>query len=175
MPNTIGYHLVKSGYGLWLPGETRGHWSAAWDEQIGYYELHPLHAGAPVRERMSRERMKHPPTRLDNAMIQAVADAVRESAGKSDWRVVAAAIEATHMHLLLTYTERDIDGTAKWLAQETTKRVHRDTRFAGPLWCEGKWREFIFDEPHWQNVRSYIERHNVRRGLPTRPWDWITP
>ncbi len=49
MPRTIGYHLVKSGYGLWLPGDTRGHWSSAWDEQIGFFEPHHLHAGDPVR------------------------------------------------------------------------------------------------------------------------------
>jgi hypothetical protein len=27
MPNTIGYHIVKTGYGLWLPGDERGSWS----------------------------------------------------------------------------------------------------------------------------------------------------
>ncbi|MDY7107054.1 MAG: hypothetical protein SYC29_00300, partial [Planctomycetota bacterium] len=36
---TIGYHLVKSAYGQWLPGDEAGHWSTAWDERIGY--LHP--------------------------------------------------------------------------------------------------------------------------------------
>lgn len=173
MPRTIGYHLVKSCYGLWLPGDTRGHWSAAWDEQIGYFEPHHLHSGDPVRERMARERMNHPPTRLNDLMIVAIADAVGQCAAKSDWRVAAAAIESTHMHLLLTYTERDIDATAKWIAQETTKSVHRKTTFAGQLWCEGKWREFIFDESHWENLQRYIERHNERRGLPARVWDWV--
>lgn len=133
MPNTIGYHLVKSCYGLWLPGDKRGHWSSAWDAQIGYYEPHHLHAGDPVRERMARERMKHPPTRLTSPMIDAVAQAVGDCAHRSDWRAVAAAVEPTHMHLLLTYSERDIDGTAKWIAQQTTKSVHRDTDFTGPL------------------------------------------
>jgi REP element-mobilizing transposase RayT len=173
MRRTIGYHLVKSAYGLWLPGDTRGHWSSAWDEQIGYLEPHHLHTGDPVRERMARERMKHAPIRFTPAMIDAIACAVGHCANDSDWQIVAAAIEATHMHLLLTYTEREIGGTAKWLAQETTKRVHRDTNFVGQVWCEGRWREFIYDEPHWENTREYIQRHNLRRGLPAQPWDWI--
>jgi hypothetical protein len=109
---TIGYHLVKSGYGLWLPGDCRGHWSSAWDEQIGYHEPHKFHEGDPVRERMARERMKHCPTRLTSHMIDAVANAVAACTAASDWKVAAAAIEATHMHLLLTYTARDIDGVA---------------------------------------------------------------
>ena len=173
MPRTIGYHLVKSAYGLWLPGDVRGHWSSAWDEQIGYYEPHHLHVGDPARERMAKERMKHPPTRFTPIMIDAIASAVGDCATDSDWRVVAAAIESTHMHLLLTYSERDIDGTAKWIAQKTTKEVHKTTSFSGPVWCEGKWREFIYDPDHWENTRQYIERHNLRRGLPVQPWDWI--
>ena len=173
MRKTIGYHLVKSGHGLWLPGDTRGHWSAAWDEQIGHYGPHQLHAGDPVRERMARERMKHPPTRFTQVVINAIGDAVGACAIVSDWEIVAAAIEQTHMHLLLTYTERDIDNTAKWISQQSTKKVHRHTPFAGPVWCEGKWLEFIFDQQHFENVRRYIERHNLRRGLPARPWKWI--
>ncbi len=175
MPQTIGYHLVKSGYGLWLPGDTRGHWSTAWDEQIGYYEPHHLHTGDPVRERMAKERMKHPPTRFTPEMIAVIASAVGNCAHDSDWRIIAAAIEPTHMHVLLTYTERDIDRTAKWIAQTTTKEVHKSTSYTGPVWCEGKWREFVFDDHHWKNLRLYIERHNLRRGLPAQPWDWIVP
>jgi REP element-mobilizing transposase RayT len=175
MPRTIGYHLVKSCYGLWLPGDSRGHWSTAWDEEIGYIEPHKLHEGDPVRKRMAVERMTAPPTMLDSPMIAAVADAVATCASDSDWKVAAAAIESTHMHLLLTYTERDIDLTAKWLAQLTTKAVHRQTPFTGPVWCEGKWLGYIFEPDHWTATREYIERHNVRRGLSSQPWTWITP
>jgi hypothetical protein len=57
MPRTIGYHLVKSAYGLWLPGDDRGSWSDAWDDQIGYYEPHALHDGDPIRLRMAEERL----------------------------------------------------------------------------------------------------------------------
>jgi REP element-mobilizing transposase RayT len=112
---------------------------------------------------------------MDAAMIAAVADAVGKCARESDWRVVAATIEATHMHLLMTYTPRDIENTAKWIGQQTTKAVHRKTPFTGPVWCEGKWLGFVFDVGHWDATRRYIERHNERRGLAIRPWDWIDP
>ena len=45
--NTLGYHWVKSCFGLWLPGDDRGHWSEAWDDQIGFIEPHTLHDGDP--------------------------------------------------------------------------------------------------------------------------------
>lgn len=173
VPRTIGYHLVKSCYGLWLPGDSRGHWSSAWDEEIGYYEPHRLHPGDPVRRRMAEERMKHPPTLLSGEMIGAVARAVGHCAAQSDWAIAAATVEPTHMHLLMTYTARDAEKTSKWISQQTTKAVHQTTDFSRPVWCEGNWLGFIFDVDHWANTRTYIERHNLRRGLPTQPWDWI--
>jgi len=74
MARTLGYHYVKSAYGLRLPGDERGSWSATWDEEIGFVEPHVLHPGAPVRLRMAEERMKHPPVRLTETMLEAVAD-----------------------------------------------------------------------------------------------------
>ena len=175
MPATIGYHVVVSGYGLWLPGDARGHWSDAWDEQIGYHEPHMLHAGDPERKRMAEERMKHPAVHLDAAMIEEVARALATCADESDWGVEAASIESTHTHLLLTYTPRDINGTIKWLKDQTTKAVHRVTSHQGPVWCKGRWRGFMFDELMWDNARDYIEAHNVRRGVGPRPYAFVLP
>src|SRR5436853_4720107 len=160
MPNTIGYHYVKSGFGLWLPGDDRGHWSEAWDDWIGFTEPHTLHEGDPVRLRMAQERMKHPPVRLSPPMITAVAVAIERCAAESPWKIVAASIESTHLHLLLTYSGINIERTAKWLAQQMTKRVHTDTDHVGPVWCENYWCNFVFDERHWENTILYIERHN---------------
>jgi len=176
MVNTIGYHYVKSTYGQWLPGDERGHWSTAWDEKIGFIEPHMLHEGDPVRQRMAEERMRHPPVRLSAAMIDAVATALRECAAKSHGglELHAVSIVPTHVHLLIPYSGCDIDKSGKWLADQTTKAVHRYTDHGGPVWCKGKWRTFVFDRSHWENARQYIERHNIRNGLPRRPYSFIT-
>jgi hypothetical protein len=52
MPRTIGYHIVFSGFGLWLPGDERGHWSEQWDDELGLIEPGTLHEGDPVRLRL---------------------------------------------------------------------------------------------------------------------------
>ena len=173
--DTLGFHIVKSGYGLWLPGDVRGSWSAAWDKKIGYYEPHMLHPGDPVRERMAQERMKHRPVRLNAEMISAVEHAIDECVTKSagGLRIVAAAIESTHMHLLIPFHSRNIDVTAKWIADQTTKAVHRHTQHAGPVWCKGKWRSYIFEEFLWENIWEYIERHNTRHGRSARPYSFL--
>ena len=173
MPRTLGYHYVKSGYGLWLPGDFRGHWSEAWDQQIGYIEPHMLHAGDPVRLRMAEERMKHPPVRLTPQMIEVVAATIGQCARHSPWRVAALAVQPTHLHLLLTYSPLDINRTCIWLAQQTTKAIHQQTDHQGPVWCKGHWCTFLFERAHWNNSVAYIERNNLRYGLPARPYAFI--
>ena len=175
MPNTLGYHLVKSAYGLWLPGDERGHWSTAWDEQIGYTEPHMLHPADPVRRRMAAERMAHPPVRLTPFQVEVLADTLQDCVIRSagDLAFAALCILPTHMHAVIPYSGRDIDCTAKWLADQTTKRMHERTGQDGPLWCKGKWRGFIYQTEHWHSVIHYVERHNTDRGLAARPYKFI--
>ncbi len=173
MPNTIGYHIVIAGYGLWLPGDDRGSWSEAWDERIGFSDPHTLQEADPARKRMARERMTHPPVRLDEGMISGVIEAIGRCAAESDWTVVAASVESTHTHMLLTYTHRKIDDTVKWIKDRATKAIHRATTHNGPVWCKGKWRSFVFDDYVWSNTRTYIERHNLRRCESARPYPFI--
>lgn len=174
MGQTIGYHIVISGYGLWLPGDCRGHWSDAWDEELGFCEPHMLHPGDPIRKRMSEERMTHPPVKLSPEMQNRVATTIGTCQATSDWRVAAASVETTHTHLLLTYTTRNIDNTVKWLKDQITKSIHSETEHQGPVWCKGKWCSFVYDETVWHNTHRYIERHNERRGVSARPYSFLT-
>ena len=176
MPRTIGYHCVKSTYGMWLPGDDRGSWSEAWDELIGFYEPHALHPGDPIRLRMASERMNHPPVWMSDGMMQAVMRAIAHciDKSKSGLSIAAAAIEPTHIHLLIPYSGRDIDITLKWIADQTTKTVRRETPHQSPLWCKGRWRSFIYEPDYWFAAANYIEQHNVRQGLVSRPWPFLT-
>ena len=106
-------------------------------------------------------------------MQKVVVDALDRCSRDSDWRLTAASIEAAHMHLLMTYTERDVDAVVTWLKDQFTKVIHRETPHAGPVWCKGKWLTFIFDESAWHNAQRYIERHNERRGVGPRPYRFL--
>ncbi|HUE74632.1 MAG TPA: transposase [Pirellulaceae bacterium] len=176
MSRTIGYHWVKSTYGMWLPGDDRGSWSEAWDEQIGYYQPHHLHPGDPVRQRMAEERMKHSPVWMTDGVMQMVMDSIGECVAKSagGFAVVAAAIEPTHIHVLIPYSGRDIHKTVKWIADQTTKAVHQRTDHQTPLWCKGKWCAYVFDESHWFSAANYIEQHNVRQERGERPYPFLS-
>ncbi len=74
------------------------------------------------------------------------------------------------MHLLITYSGLDIKRTVKWLAQQTTKAVHRQTDHVGPVWCEGYWCSYVFDTAYWTNLVQYIQRHNLRHRESAQPY-----
>lgn len=173
MHHTLGYHIVISGYGLWLPGDERGHWSEAWDEELGFIEPHKLHPGDQVRKRMAEERRKHPPVRLDAKMQSVVVDTLAHCRGKSNWQLAAVSIEPTHTHLLMTYSDRNIDNTVMWLKDQITKAIHLETQHTCPIWCKGSWRSYIFELDVWENTQAYIERHNERRGASLRPYPFV--
>jgi REP element-mobilizing transposase RayT len=177
MSQTIGYHLTKSKYGTWLPGDPRGSWSEAWSTKRGFYEPHRFHEGDEQRLDISQGRMKHPVVVLDEAMISAVIAAISECVEKSrgGLRIMAAAIEPTHLHLLIPDTGRDIDVTAKWIADQTTKAIHLKTSHQGPVWTKNKWCDHIDQQNHWENAALYIDEHNIRAGRGPRPYPFLSP
>ncbi|HMB96657.1 MAG TPA: transposase [Tepidisphaeraceae bacterium] len=174
MPVTLGYHWVKTGYGLWLPGDSRGHWSTAWDEQIGFMRPHMLNEGDPARKRMAQELMKHAEVKFTQQMIEIVVRVIGECAGESPWKIAAGSVESTHTHLLFTYSKLDIHRSVKWISQRTTKAIHQETSHLGPVWGKSDWTSYIFESEYFMNVKRYIENHNVRRGTDARPYAFIS-
>jgi len=149
---------------MWLPGDQRGHWSEAWDKQIGLIEPRQLHAGDAIRKRMAAERMTQPPTLLSHEMGAIIDNTISQCCKQSDWSLAAITIQPTHMHLLITHTTRNIDHTVKWIADQTTKAIHQQTPFQDKVWAKGRWLEFISEQAHWERLIQYIERHNQQAG-----------
>jgi len=174
MPKTIGYHFVKTTYGTWLPGDARGHWSSAWSMKEGYIEHRQRHEGQSEREVLAVDSMRHAAVTLTPEVQLIIENEIAACQKESPWKIAAAAIEPTHLHLLITYSGRPIEQTARWLAARMTQAIHRGTTHLGPVWTEGYWGESIADESHWRNLVGYIERHNIERGLGPRPFSFLT-
>ena len=78
------------------------------------------------------------------------------------------------MHLVLPNSGRNIDNTAKWIADQTTKAVPRQTRHQRPVWTKNNWCDHIDEQEHWENAIHYIDDHNVRAGRGPRPYRFLT-
>jgi REP element-mobilizing transposase RayT len=174
-------HLIWTTYGTWLPGDVRGHWSPLFDL---YGRLraqgHRLNLPDETTEQTSLHRLSHSPTILSSSDVAVVAQTIGslvaspQRLGAS--RIHAAAIESNHTHLLvggLTDTVSRIVGRLKGQTSSSVAAANGDG--SSRTWTTGYWKVYLFDEHAIAAVASYIEQHNIRRGLPARPYHWIAP
>ncbi len=168
MQTSIGAHIIKTAYGQWLPGDPRGHWSAAWNPEQGHHNPHQLNPGDPIRQKQAADRMNHPPTIWSTPIRQTIAETIQACANQSDWSTAALAVEPTHFHLAVTPSPTKLDSTCKWLAQEVTKAIRAEHNHPNPTFAKGKWAAVITEDTHWHNALNYINRHPHAIQLESR-------
>jgi REP element-mobilizing transposase RayT len=180
MGSTHGIHVVWTTYGTWLPGDARGHWSPlldlyGWLRQRG----HRLNEADRATAARARSLMKQPAKRLTDDEIHIVASVIGHQLSPgmpgATWKVLSAAIEPTHVHLLFAALTDDIGTVVGRIKSQTSSALikHPSNRDRSRIWTAGYWKVFLFDDDAVHAVQQYIERHNQRRGLSARPWDWI--
>jgi len=89
----------------------------------------------------------------------------------------AAAIEPTHVHLLLGPLREEIGrfvGRLKGSSSSAARR-HPANRDRRRIWASGYWKVFLFDDDAVRAVADYIAARNVRRGFPAARFAWVTP
>ena len=176
--STVAIHAIWSTYGSWPPGDPDkpGHWSPLFDmygrliragHQINLPDADTFHH--------ARSLMKEDPKYLDEQEQRVVADVFESHL--LDCRVHACAIERSHVHLLTGPIREHISrfiGRLKGTSSSALLKLP-DNWNRKRIWTAGFWKVFLFNAEAMPVVRSYIEDHNLRRGMPAAPWDWIHP
>ena len=199
---TCAIHFIWTTYGTWLPGDDRGHWSPLYD-LYGHLKIegHRLNLPDAATRRTAQERLLEPPKILSSDEIEFLAPILGHAATTyspaftpesqsptlsaemrtgtlfEQPRVIAAAIEPTHVHLLTGPLKQDVAAFVGRLKGSTSSALLRRPENAGGTrtWTSGYWKVFFFDHRAVPTVQNYIEEHNQRRGLPAAPWDWVRP
>jgi hypothetical protein len=84
-------------------------------------------------------------------------------------QIFAMTVQRWHAHFIVGPTIVDVPDIVK-CAKEAVRYGLRPGR---PIWTDGYDKRFCFDRLTLANRIRYVERHNVERGLPARPWDFI--
>lgn len=198
---TRGIHLIWTTYMTWLPGDARGHWSPLFDF-YGHVvrsggSLNKPSARTRARARSLAKETPKSLTEYETQVVAGVIDRLVDRAhhiapGMSARHIApgmpgailkpitglhirAAAIEATHVHLLIDPIPIDIGVVAGRLKSMTSSALVAlpQNRQRRRTWTTGYWKVFLFDDAAVDAVRGYIEQHNVRRGLAPAPFPWI--
>lgn len=115
---------------------------------------------------------RHSP-RITSAMTGGLGKSVRDSFEQP--RVLAAAIESNHTHLLVGTLKEHVSKYVGRLKGATASALLKRPENAGRkrIWTTGYWEGFLFDVPDVVAVRDYIEQHNERAGRPRRAHEWV--
>jgi REP element-mobilizing transposase RayT len=192
----LGYHIILSAYGFWLPNDPRGSWS----DTIRVYELLRFGPATKVtttrsvahtphdRElrRAAKEALMHKPVRFTGLQARAIARGFDIAASERDYVIHALAILPDHAHLVLRAHARPIDGIVRHLKARATRQLsvesihpfkhdpRADGTFPSP-WARNHWSPFIDSDQYLEKAINYVKDNPCRSGLKRQHWNCVTP
>jgi REP element-mobilizing transposase RayT len=192
----LGYHIILSAYGFWLPNDPRGSWS----DTIRVYELLQFGPATKVNttrsvahtphdrelRRAAKQALQHKPVRFTGIQARAIASGFAIASREHDYIIDALAILPDHAHLVLRAHPRHIDDIAKHLKAKATRQlslesIHPfvdDPRADGTLpspWARNHWSPFIDSPAYLRKAIDYVNDNPGRSGLKRQHWKCVVP
>ena len=146
-------------YGMWLRGDRRG-----------WIDDGALMPPDPDLEHNDRQRMAHPTYLFAVTDLLSIGDMLGASlVERLSQRILALTVQTWHVHFVVVasaHSHADIVRCAK-------EAVRYGLRLGRPIWTDGYDKRFCFDEPALRSRVGYVERHNLVRNWPARPWKFL--
>ncbi|MGB7157827.1 MAG: hypothetical protein WBD40_07160 [Tepidisphaeraceae bacterium] len=191
----LGYHIILSAYGFWLPNDPRGSWS----DTIRVYELLRFGPATKVTTTRSvahtphdrairlaaKQALMHDPVRFSGIQARAIARGFDIASREHGYVFHALAILPDHAHLVVRAHPRPIDDIAKHLKAKATRQLtleslhpfaddpRADGTFPSP-WARNHWSPFIDLTEYLQKAIHYVNDNPVRSGLKQQHWSSVT-
>lgn len=191
----LGFHLVCSAYGFWLPNEERGSGSdfVRSEALTKFGPANPVaHRRSvarkpfdPVIREMARASLKYEPVRFNLAQIQSIARGFER--GLTQFRaapVFACAILRDHFHLVIGRCRYDVRRFAGRLKGAATRQLladglHPFQRLVLPdgsrpsPWSVKPWVVYCDSVDDMLRDIPYVERNPVKAGLGPQEWSFV--
>jgi REP element-mobilizing transposase RayT len=182
----IGYHLIWTAYGWWLPNDPRGSMSRVIRNDV-IADLGELHhgrkrvqpTGGEIREfyREAAKRLKHELLTFDGAQRDFLGECFAEVITEHRYTCYACAIMPDHIHILIR-KHRDH-------AEDMILNLHNHSRLRfresglrsedHPLWGGPGWKVFLDTPDDIRRTIHYIENNPIKIRLPAQNWPFVTP
>ncbi len=193
----VGYHLIFSAYGFWLPNDPRGSWS----EFVGAWDLFQT-GGKATKDRVTERRsyaadphdrakrlatkaeLLRPPVRFTGVQARAVGEGFARYVNQSDLKVWACAIVPDHVHLVVGRLKMRVEQLSIQLKKAATLKLveevvhpfqHLKPADGPPPKCfaVGEWKGSL-DPPDVRRCVRYVELNPEKAGLPPQTWSFVT-
>jgi REP element-mobilizing transposase RayT len=190
----LGYHLMFSAYGFWLPNDPRGSGSyLVRGEQLLEFggptkvAAHEFCARKPhdrQRRWAAKGALDYPPVKFNGLQARAIARGFTNSVERSNITIWACAVMPDHVHLVLAPHRLKIETMASFLKGEATRRLVEEGihPFQGQKGykdrvpsCFGRkwWVIYKDNEDALLNAIRYAENNPVRAGYSRQEWKCV--
>jgi REP element-mobilizing transposase RayT len=192
----IGFHVIFTAYGFWLPNDPRGSWS----KFVGAWELLRFGRATTTNERRSLARKPHDRRRrlaaknalkylavqFTGAQARAVGRGFAGHVKSSGLNIWSCSILPEHTHLVVGQHRYGIEQIANLLKGAATRRlnaegIHPLHRFNAPNgkppkpWAQSLWKVFLRTPADVRRAIRYVENNRAKEGLPRQRWSFVTP
>ena len=182
----MGYHLIWTAYGWWLPNDPRG--SMSQDIRVERIaELGEAHYGrkavqpsrAELREffTAAHDVLKHEPKTFTNDDIRFVGECLGELVREREYTCYACAVMPDHIHMLIR-RHRDNSETMLEIFQKSTRENLIASERRGPthpVWGGSGWKVFLSSRERMEQVVEYIWKNPIKQKMPPQEWAFVTP
>ena len=192
----IGFHVILTAYGFWLPNDPRGSWS----DFVGAWELVRFGQATKTDERRSlarkphdrrtrlaaKEALKYPLVRFNGHQARAIGRGFASFVKRSGLNVWSCSILPEHTHLVVGQHRYPIEQIANLLKGAATGRLNAED--IHPLrgfrasngkppkaWAQGLWKVFLRTPADVRRAVRYVQDNPAKEGLPRQRWAFVTP
>jgi REP element-mobilizing transposase RayT len=184
-PLVIGYHLVWTAYGWWLPNDPRGSTSKELCCDI-LAQLGELHygrkkiqpAGYVIREfyQQAADLLQFPLLTFDETARDEIAAAFGTVIGDLRYTCWACAVMPDHVHLLIRKHKHQAEEMIACLKDASRERLRRVNlrQPDHPVWGMGHgWKVFLDHPDDIRRTIVYIEKNPLPLRLPRQSWPFV--
>ena len=192
----IGYHVIMSFYGFWLPNDPRGSWST-WIRNWELLRFGPATKVETTRSvarvacdhrlrRAAKEALKYPPVVLNGEQAQAVGLAFKTAIEEGDYHCYACSVLPQHVHLVLGRHPRQIEGMLTHLRSAVTRKLNAerlnpllrfqtDKGYVPTPWAHGVWKVFLDSVEDMNRAIRYVEDNPLKERKARQSWTMVIP
>jgi REP element-mobilizing transposase RayT len=192
----LGYHVIITTYGFWLPNDPRGSWS----DFVRSWELSRFGPATKVTTRRSvaaaphdrslraaaKSALQYPEIQLTGIQAREVGCAIGDYANKTGLVVWACSVLPEHIHLVLRRYRFKIEQAVNLLKGAATARLdeqalhplRRYRRSDGrlpPMWTRREWKVYLDDPADIRRAIRYVEENPAKEGKRQQFWSFVSP
>ncbi len=180
----VGYHLIWTAYGCWLPNDPRGSNS----HELRVAKLDPLgvvHYGRKRKQPPSKtirefyrdadDLLEHARLTFADEEIVLIGNSFGSTILEHGYTCYACAVMPDHVHLLIR-RHRDLAEAMIEFFQENSKKalIEANRRAINhPVWGGPGWKVFLNNRKDMEGRVKYIRENPIKVGRPAQHWEFV--